>query len=191
MLSGCVRHFSISGPGARATSHPRTAAPAGALFSITFSLCSGDFDVSPASSEGRFAGWRRPLPFGVCVSRREGGASLPCPESQTLDGVSAPASSPTSLLSSSACRLFDSSPGGILDGPVGAVREPPLHARVAHTSRRSLSGCRRLFSVREAQTCQRTARLRHPGGTTSSVKNPSDACTSSLLFPPACRPAQI
>jgi hypothetical protein len=28
-------------------------------------------------------------------------------------------------------------------------------------------------------------------GTTSSAKNPSDACTSSLFFPPACRPARI
>jgi hypothetical protein len=28
-------------------------------------------------------------------------------------------------------------------------------------------------------------------GTTSSAKNPSDACTSSLFFPPACWPARI
>ena len=35
-------------------------------------------------------------------------------------------------------------------------------ARVAHTSRRLLSGCMRLFGARGAQTCRRTARLRHP-----------------------------
>jgi hypothetical protein len=41
---------------------------------------------------------------------------------------------------------------------------PPAKSRtrVAHTSRRLLSGCMRPFRVRNVQTCQSTARPRHP-----------------------------
>ena len=93
-----------SGRDARTTSHAATPSSASSLFSTTFWLCSDEFEVStPFSSIGHsvpspWAGWRRPLPFGVCVSRREGRASLSCPESRTLDGVSAPAATLISFI---------------------------------------------------------------------------------------------
>ena len=73
-----------SGRGARRTPHTLTPATARPLFSITFSLCSGDFEASPAISSA---------------------------------GLSDRASSPTTLLSSSATRSSGSG--------AGAVREPP------------------------------------------------------------------
>jgi len=88
-------------PPAEFAPHSRTPSAAGPLFSMTFSLCSGDFGVSPAFSSV---------------------------------GLSVPASSPTSLLSSSAARSSRSLPGGLASWvgarhgvPVRAVREPPLH----------------------------------------------------------------
>src|SRR5271157_2889610 len=94
--AGCPCH---SGRDARTTPHARTPSAAGPLFSITFSLCSGDFGVSPAFSSA---------------------------------GLSVRASSPTTLLSSSAARSSGSLPGGLASWvgarhgvTVRAVREPP------------------------------------------------------------------
>jgi hypothetical protein len=89
-----------------ATLHALTPSAAGPLFSMTFSLCSGDFGVS--------------APFSSV-------------------GLSVPASSPTTLLSSSAARSFGPLPGGLASWvgarhgvPVRLVREPPLRAHLAH-----------------------------------------------------------
>ena len=81
---------------ARTTPHAATPSAAGPLFSMTFSLCSGDFGVWAAFSS---------------------------------TGLSVPASSPTTLLSSSAARSSGSA--------VGAVREPAVRnqTRLAQTRR--------------------------------------------------------
>ena len=55
--------------------------------------------------------------------------------------------------------------------------------RVAHTSRRFLSGCMRPFGFTEAQACQRRARLRHPRMRHARLAAPHVRYISSVYFP--------
>ena len=65
-------------------------------------------------------------------------------------------------------------------------RQPAVN--IAHSS---LDFCKSRNSSSHMQHCAATEIVRAERSATSSAKNPSDACTSSLFFPPSCWPARI
>jgi len=111
--------------------HPCTSAAAGPLFSITFWLCSGNFDVSGAfSSIG--------LSDRVKLDSTLGSAELKF-------GATSTASNPTTLLSSSGARLFTLSSGG--PAASRTVRACSLHS-ILHVGEIRCRGGRRTIPTR-------------------------------------------